>query len=232
MAGLTDSQQGRIWEHFQNDDQDSFAASLPRLSFLAQQIAPSSCVLNIGIGGGQFEQIAAQRSFDLYQLDPNEKSIAAARERSGHAGKDQVGYSQNMPFEANFFDAVVASELLEHLPDTTLAQSLLEIARVLRPGGLLLGTVPARENLSESYMFCPHCQQVFHRWGHEQSFTVQRMSKMLAQHFKLIRVIEKQFVCWEQLNWRGKLVALGRLTMNPLISSGKNIVFRGQAADS
>lgn len=45
-----------------------------------------------------------------------------------------------LPFENGSFDAVVAGELLEHLrfPDALLA----EIRRVLRPGGVIVGSVP------------------------------------------------------------------------------------------
>jgi SAM-dependent methyltransferase len=232
MSGLTASEQDRIWDHYQNAGQASFSASLPRLSYLAQQIAPGSRVLNIGIGAGQFEQAAAPRGFELYQLDPNEKAIATARQRANDTDKYRTGYSQAMPFEDHQFDAIVASELLEHLPDAVLNQTLVEVARVLRVGGVFVGTVPARENLIENAMFCPHCQQTFHRWGHEQSFTVKRMSELLSLRFHVRRVSEKQFVCWQQLNWRGKVVAAARLVLNPLISPGKNIVFVATLADS
>ena len=223
MSALTGSEQDRIWEHYQNDDPQSFAASRPRLGYLAGLIAPQSRVLNIGIGGGEFERAAKRRGFELWQLDPSVKTVEAARQRGNdHA---QAGYSQSMPFHDDQFDAVVASELFEHLTEAVLAESLAEIARVLRPGGRLAGTVPAREDLRENVIFCPHCNRTFHRWGHEQSFTIERMNGLLAKHFRVEQVKEKQFICWEQLNWRGKLTAAMRLALAPLISSGKNIVF-------
>ena len=225
MSRLCAAEQDRIWDHYQNADKLSFAASQPRLEYLARRIATRSRVLNIGIGGGQFEQAAARRAIDLYQLDPNSEAVAAAGERSGSPDKVRVGYSQAMPYEDHQFDAVVASELLEHLTDEVLDQSLAEISRVLRPAGRLLGTVPARESLADNTVFCPHCGKWFHRWGHEQSFTVERMRELLRRRFFVERVLEKQFVFWPQLNWRGKLAAAGRLALGPLISSGKNIVY-------
>lgn len=45
-----------------------------------------------------------------------------------------------LPFPGGRFDAVIAAELFEHLPAPDAA--LAEIARVLRPGGTLLVTVP------------------------------------------------------------------------------------------
>jgi SAM-dependent methyltransferase len=52
----------------------------------------------------------------------------------------QADVEQPLPFDNASFDAVVAGELLEHLqfPDALVA----EIHRVLRPGGVIAGSVP------------------------------------------------------------------------------------------
>jgi SAM-dependent methyltransferase len=56
-----------------------------------------------------------------------------------------------LPFEDESFDAVVAGELLEHLrfPDRTVA----EMRRVLRPGGLFVGSVPNSYRLKSRLRF-------------------------------------------------------------------------------
>lgn len=45
-----------------------------------------------------------------------------------------------LPFRAGAFDAVLCTEVLEHVPEPN--QLLAEVARVLRPGGALVLTVP------------------------------------------------------------------------------------------
>jgi len=52
---------------------------------------------------------------------------------------------QALPFRAGAFDAVKATEVLEHVPDV--ARALAECRRVLRPGGTLVITVPFLERL-------------------------------------------------------------------------------------
>jgi SAM-dependent methyltransferase len=219
--------QDRIWDYYQNDAAETFAGSVSRLSFLAMRIGVPGKVLDIGVGSGVFEEMALARGLDVYALDPSERSIAALREKLKLDGKAKIGYSTEIPFASNFFDAVVVSEVLEHLSDDVLARSLPEIERVLVPGGLLLGTVPARERIADQNVVCPDCGSRFHRWGHMQSFDVARMSALLAQHFDIERIFEKRFVTWRTLNWKGKTVALLQLLVSALgvKGSNQNVVF-------
>ncbi len=53
---------------------------------------------------------------------------------------DVWGDAQRLPFASGRFDTVLAAEMLEHIPDPD--SCVREIARVLRPGGRLLLTVP------------------------------------------------------------------------------------------
>jgi len=58
--------------------------------------------------------------------------------------RDEAGAVQGnalrLPFGDGTFDRVIASEVLEHIPDDTGAMA--ELARVLRPGGTMAVTVP------------------------------------------------------------------------------------------
>jgi SAM-dependent methyltransferase len=50
------------------------------------------------------------------------------------------GNAHHLPFPDGAFDVVIASEILEHIPDD--ASAIAEAVRVLRPGGRLAVTVP------------------------------------------------------------------------------------------
>jgi len=57
------------------------------------------------------------------------------------------------------FGAVVCTEVLEHVPNPAVA--IKEIRRVLRPGGVLIGSVPARSliwRLRFLSSTCPHSE--------------------------------------------------------------------------
>lgn len=220
--------QDAIWDYFQNEQQESFRHSLARIDYLFRQTKPNSRVLNIGVGSGLFEEIALKAGRDVYSLDPTERSIESLRKRFGMGEKALVGYSQQTPFPDNYFEYIVISEVIEHLSPEVTAQTLNEICRTLKPDGTLLGTVPARENLMESIVVCPCCQQKFHRWGHLQSFTANSMQALLQTHFQEVHTHERPFVTFSPLNWKGKLIGAIKLMLYfaGVHGSDENVVFR------
>ena len=74
-------------------------------------------------------------------LDLNTRNIDVVRLRFPQY-KSVVGDIEEMPFGTGEFDGVLCAEVLEHVPNPELALS--EIMRVLRRGGVLVGTVPGR----------------------------------------------------------------------------------------
>jgi len=100
---------------------------------------------------------------------------------------------------------MIMSEVLEHLDNATLAKTLAEVDRVLRSGVRFIGTAPADENLQANLTVCPCCGEIFHRWGHVQSFSQEQLLDLLRQNFKDIRVRRMYFLDSSRLNWKGKM---------------------------
>jgi SAM-dependent methyltransferase len=198
---LRQSDQDKLWDYFQNEGVSSFDASRARMEFLVERLASDSVVLNIGVGNGVLEALAIAKGVDMWALDPGERAIARLREQLGLASKAQVGYSQAIPFGAAAFDVVIMSEVLEHLKPEVFAATLAEVKRVLKDDGRLIGTVPARENLTDSETVCPHCGHHFHRWGHEQSFDESQLRAKLSTVFGSVRVTEHFFAEWRGVSW-------------------------------
>lgn len=76
---------------------------------------------------------------DVRGIDISEETI----ELCGRRGIDRIvrGDAMALPFTGASFDAVLALDAFEHFEDDVAAMR--EVARVLRPGGLLVATVPA-----------------------------------------------------------------------------------------
>jgi ubiquinone/menaquinone biosynthesis C-methylase UbiE len=80
-------------------------------------------------------------------LDMETLALHFCRER-GHKAL-VIGSATALPFPNHSFSAIVAMDVLEHIPDHETAAR--EIARVLGPGGLLYATVPAHRSLWSSH---------------------------------------------------------------------------------
>lgn len=210
--------QQKIWQHFQNAAPESFAAARPRLVFLIGQIArrtsgPAPAVLNIGIGDGHFERQAKSRGWQIHSLDPDEQAVERLK---GEGIAAQVGQIERISFSDESLDFVVASEVLEHLSTNEREAGLAEIARVLRRGGWFLGTVPHAENLAEQQAVCPHCGEVFHRWGHQASFTLASVREMLAPYFTVERLQRTAFVDLRNRGFKGLIKGYLRIALAKL----------------
>jgi SAM-dependent methyltransferase len=169
---MTDRDQDSIWEYFQAIGMEVFSAAEPRYAALVRTAVRrmrgrSGRALNIGAGSGGVERRLLALGWEVATLD----LTAVAVERLRALGVDaRQGRAEAMPFADGCFDVVIASEVLEHISSSERSQSISEVARILRPGGWFIGTVPYRENLRDNEAVCPACGHVFHRWGHADSF--------------------------------------------------------------
>jgi len=226
------SDQNRIWDHFQNEGIDSFAQSQGRLEFLVRRLRPGMRALNIGVGNGALERMALRKGVDIWSLDPSDRAIENLRKELQLDEKAQVGYCQAMPFPDSHFDVVVMSEVLEHLNREVFEATLIEVTRVLRPGGRLVGTVPAREKLEDAAVVCPCCGIQFHRWGHMQSFSVDTLADALKKHFLVEAAHERFFIDWESVGWWRKFQGLIKKFLSwrgiGTYGIGRNIYFSAQ----
>lgn len=190
--------QHRIWDHFQTTRVNSFGHARGRYASMAalarrRNGGDGGRVLNIGVGPGTLERLLLQRGWQVASLDPSEAAVSALRPLGVDA---RCGYAQTMDFADTSFDVVVASEVLEHITPTIRRQVLAEIARVLAPGGWLVGSVPYREVLADQEVICPDCGKVFHRWGHVSSFDLPDLSAELGAVFDAPHCRRLSFVDW------------------------------------
>ena len=208
-------EQNKIWDHFQNDE-DAARMVFPevRQRFMIKRLKLGMAVLNIGVGGGALERLAIKKGVDIYSLDPSEQTIVRLRDELNLGVKAQAGYAQSIPFEDGRFDAIVMSEVLEHLDDKALQESLREILRALKPNGFLLASTPYDENLKASETVCPDCGKVFHKVGHVQSFDKSRIRQIVTeQGLSIENLYITTFVDWQRKGLKNFLKSLLRFSL-------------------
>lgn len=101
-------------------------------------VLPQHRVLEVGVGAGNvLDEVPTGVRFGL-DLSPS--ILRDAHRRLGARATLVRGDGAVLPFRDGAFDRVLASEVLEHLPDPGAAVA--EMARVTRPGGVIVLSVP------------------------------------------------------------------------------------------
>jgi SAM-dependent methyltransferase len=114
-------------------------------------VGGSTKVIDVGCGAGRHAFEAYRRGADVVALDHDAaaldtvgavfRAMADAGEAPASASAEAVvGDALNLPYADQTFDYVIASEILEHIPEDDAA--IAELLRVLKVGGTLAVTVP------------------------------------------------------------------------------------------
>ena len=94
--------------------------------------------VEVGCGNGAFteELIARRAPRAVDAIDPSEGQLAFARTRpAAKLAQFRIGDAQALPFADNSFDAAAMALVITFVPDP--AKAVAEMARVVRPGGLV-----------------------------------------------------------------------------------------------
>ena len=118
-------------------------------------------VLEVGAGPGVVTDALRPRARRLVAVELDLGLAAALHRRLRRSGVEVVAADATaLPFPSRRFSAVACFTMLHHVPTAGLQDRMLgELRRVLRPGGILVGTdgmdTPARRQLHVGDVFLP-----------------------------------------------------------------------------
>jgi SAM-dependent methyltransferase len=142
--------------------------------FEAVVAAKPQRVLEVGGGEGELaERLVRELGVELVGIDQSQAMVEIQRAQGIEA---RVGDVQDLPFADGEFDLVVAAWMLDHVAD--LDRGLAEIARVLRPGGVLVAATNSREHMQELWGLA-QCE----RSAHARTFRSENGDAALRRHF-------------------------------------------------
>lgn len=170
--------------------EETLRLSVERYAFAAR-LLPGGRVLDLACGVGYGTRILTERSEDVEALgvDVSNAAIDYARRRYGDARtRFQVADAMTLS-DASGFDAIVSIETIEHLPDP--AGFVARLVPMLRPGGLLVGSVPITPSVDAN----PHHLHDFSERSFRRLFTrhglVARDELRQDQPFGLMAVLRR-----------------------------------------
>lgn len=113
-------------------------------------------VLDIGCGSGRHLVCMAQTGLSVYGLDNSPYGLRLATEWLAHESLQArlilADARQKLPFPDNAFDAVISTQVIHHARLATVQATAREIARIVRPGGLILISVPIKKHEDEDFL--------------------------------------------------------------------------------
>jgi SAM-dependent methyltransferase len=134
-------------------------------------------VLEVGAGSGRDSLDLAERGALVWVVDYTPSALRlVARQPGGDRLRRVCGDAFRLPFRDGSFDIVFHQGLLEHFRDPRAL--LVENARVLRPGGILLVDVPQRWHY---YTPLKHALIAVDRWfaGWETEFSIGGLRRLV-----------------------------------------------------
>ena len=142
-SALQLKESGRLFDASDKASEDTFKGSVDRFAWIAHELRDCKKILDIGPAQGVFVSLMHELGHECYAVD-----ILDYSEQYPGTLKDKLqeyklcnAEIEALPFEDNFFDAVVCSQALEHFTHSQLF-AVREMHRVLRPGGILELDVP------------------------------------------------------------------------------------------
>ncbi|MDO8302542.1 MAG: methyltransferase domain-containing protein [Sedimentisphaerales bacterium] len=127
-------------------------------------------ILDIGAGSGALIDLLNSKGYHATGIDLNPVS-----------NKVQFGTITEPPFPDCRFGTVFCCDILEHLTDEQLTGGIKQVFRVLKDDGRFIISTPFAEDLRHNAVVCPECKAQFHRFGHLQTFTDERIKNIFQK---------------------------------------------------
>lgn len=144
---------GRLWHESYEPALAPYAAfSRHKLERIAALAPGGRRLLDVGCGLGDVLWLLRDRYEELVGVDPSPDMLAAAEYnlRQRHVvtpWRLVQAVAEELPFDAGVFDTVVCADAFEHIEPGYRHQALVELRRVLAPGGGLILVTPSRRHL-------------------------------------------------------------------------------------
>jgi len=145
-------------------------------SILKEIHGTNASILDVGCGNGWAAAALVPKGHRVVSMDISTKNPVDSLKRTDHVNHAAVTADvYNMPFREETFDYIIASEIMEHVPDPGLfIQCLL---KVLKREGKLIITTPYNEKIE--YCLCVHCNRKTPMHAHLHSFNEKNISALI-----------------------------------------------------
>lgn len=176
-----------LWDFHQDENREHLKDAYPRQNMLAKTISNHVVswgkILEIWFWDGYLLDLLVKQWYVCIWQDISARNIELTQKQWGDNWVNYVLWTLDGKIIAEdaSVDAIIASEVLEHMTNEELEIIVNEVYRCLKKWWIALFTFPARENLRVNTCSCPNCGEVFHKWWHKQYWDNQKIQKTFEQ---------------------------------------------------
>ncbi|MDD5091943.1 MAG: class I SAM-dependent methyltransferase [Candidatus Wallbacteria bacterium] len=173
----------RMWSFYRSQQKGFLGNLVSRMGFRVNNLDLSGkTILEIGPGIVEHWDYNQTRPAEYYIVDVSREALSIARESLKKYGiynaRELLSDGKSIPLEDHSVDMVLTFNQLEHVAD--LPRYVHEIRRVLKKGGLLIGSVPTEGSLA---------------WGIGRYLTSRRYV------YRDMKLDYDKIICWEHPNF-------------------------------
>jgi 2-polyprenyl-3-methyl-5-hydroxy-6-metoxy-1,4-benzoquinol methylase len=200
-----------------------------RVCKLVALVGSGNDVLDVGCYDGTLGEMLIKNGNRVWGIEASEVAAEAARKKGLQVKIGDI--ESGLEFEDNFFNVVIAGEIIEHLLDTDFFVA--EIWRVLKPGGYLVLSTPNAASLGRRFMLFFGKNPYFEaslgfppeaRAGHIRFFTKDLLcSFLLHKGFRVVHFASDAV----NLAFNQKMVSKKLADLFPTL--GKSLIIKAQA---
>ena len=183
-----DTKVARLWDYYSAREDTHYFSELHGGDLLEATGLPLTAPLrhlDFGCGTGfLWDHLKRLRAGWRYTgIDFSERSVGTVQAKAtGDPRFEQAFHIRSLPtpLQSESYDVVTIIEVVEHLTDEYLVDTLTEATRLLKADGYLVISTPNAERLEDNHKFCPDCGSVFHEWQHVRSWTQESLGKYVS----------------------------------------------------
>ena len=158
---------------------------------LVEEVKPQGRSLDVGCGTGLITRFLPSGTVGI---DLNPRNLQKAKQYAAQARIVLCDAEGTIPLRDQSVDLAICTETLEHLLHPL--QALKEVNRVLKPEGVLVGSVPGCSPIWK-LRWTSSSRNSFNEEPYHKHYNRQELKLLLSEHF----TIRKLYAKYLQLNW-------------------------------
>lgn len=185
------------WERIYRQQGDLQYDILPKIIRASESFKKKGYekVLDLGCGTGKHSIFLAQKGFEVYATDMSPTGIGIAREKAEALGLRNIHFKQHdmisISFTESFFDAVICIWTIYHGTSGGTQETVKEIHKVLKPGGMVITDFLSVEDSSYG----------LGREIEKNTFLGEKKTEEdVPHHYSTKEELEKLFIAFRQLD--------------------------------